>query len=218
MKKLLLIFILGFLLIGCKNPKSEKSISELFKELDSLEVIKSKKIDDSTTNFKKWVDGKDIEYVHLLFMPDVKKGLDYLSLKPRSKSLSVIIKKYKYEGQKVVYPSITRYESAIDVEFSSKDINDYETRSSFRVIITSKKGDTAQIFKEREDSELLELISKHTQDKIQIEEFFMREVTGHFEGDKELPVKKVRSFYLSDENKQALKESNAIIQLLKENL
>ena len=214
MKNILLLSFVIFLLAGCKNPKSENNLADLLKDLKSIDSSNSKKIDSVAVNFKKWVDGKNNEYVHVSFIPEVKKELDYLSLKPKQKILSVIIRNSYYEGKRLIYPSFTRYNSVSDVEFSSKDINDFETQSSFRVSITTKNGDTTQIFKEREDTELLELITRHINDKIKIEEFFMREVTGHFEGDKELPVKNVRSFYLSDENKKALKESNSVLKIL----
>ncbi len=240
MKNIIILFIV-LSIFGCNSEENRKRIIEEHKR-DSLEQvrkndsIKLKITEDSIlyTKFKKWIEPSSYEpslhdtiYINNFFEHDINPT-EYGSfdLKIKSNILSLMIEKRndkRFEKGEFIYINIIRIDATFDMHFSDKELDIYDPINTYfkLTIIENDNKISTHIFKEYHsvnnqghDEDLLKIISEHVNDKIQIEEFFAREETGHFEGEENPKDKKVRNFYLTESNKQALKESYMLFLLL----
>jgi hypothetical protein len=222
----ILIILMGICFIGCQFQENRNKIIEQHRK-DSIEQkrkvdsLNRKQVDDSIlfTKFKKWESTlTDVTtYVNKYFEHDIIQYDFTFDLEIRANILTVEINKYKYPNFSKI--SIAR----TNCWNTNENMDIFYQNTYFKLYITdSSNNTTSHVFLEKNriiiddntDDQLLPTIIKNEKYKIKVEEFCARLERGHFEGDKLPEDKLVRSFYLSDKNKVAIKESYLLFLLL----
>jgi len=222
---------MGICFIGCQFQENRNKIIEQHRK-DSIEQkrksdsLRQKNIEDSLliSKFKKWIEpsSHDITYIHKFFEKDIEKiTSSTIALKVRPTVLNMeirIIYDRSIANGHTSFLSINR-SRAWD---TNEDTYTYYITTYFKLNITENNRTTNLVFKEKRandidnstDEKFLKTIIDNINKKIQVEEYCARVEAGHFEGEKQEPDKLIRKFYLSDENKVAIKESFSLSLIL----
>jgi len=229
--KRIIVFLIGICFIGCQIKENRDRIIEQHRK-DSIEQKRKndsliqKHIEDSLliSKFRKWIEptSHDITYIHKFFEKDIEKiSSSTIVLKVRPTILNMEIRVIHDKSLANGFTSFLSINRSRTWE-TNEDTYTYYITSYFKLNITDDNKTTNQIFKEKRDNDIdnntdekfLKTIIDNTTKKIQVEEYSARVETGHFEGEKQEPDKLMRKFYLSDENKLAIKESYLLSLIL----
>jgi hypothetical protein len=217
MKKL--IYLLSFLIVvGCNMPNKNVTVkreSDSLKQIQKEDSIKRVDYKFAISKFKKWISPTnkyDTTFIHNYFIKDIKYSDVIIVFKNNKDKFSVgmgYALDSRFPKGKYIRYDIKRTEMT-DLHFTQNQIDEYDPTTYFKLTFTDDKNSvTTNEFKEyhanqEKDKELIRTLSAHIKDNIFIEEYFAKEETGHFVGDKKPNDKKVRGFYLTEENKQAI--------------
>jgi len=226
----LAILISCLSIISCISPQNKNVKFEKKDPITQAKLndsIRLKHLDDSIlfSRFIKWIIANDTIYINDFFKTEIIESPDksYIRLKTETDRLSLKIEKLeddRFNQGFWIHIDITRSDCN-ELDFTTEEISAYDVSFPyFKLTMTDNNNHAvSQIFKynplnDDYDIGFIKTILDHKNDKILIEEYFIKENKGHFEGEKEPEDKKVRSFYLSDNNKQAVIESFKLFQIL----